>query len=129
MGARGSASSARARRRRFPWRSTFLGGAGGGGVRPGFNGPGGRGGGGGEAPAIPVEFDILRRGRAEVLSLDLKRPEDAARVRGLAAEADGLIEGFRPGAMERLGLGPEVLCADNPRLVYGRLTGWGQTGP
>lgn len=83
----------------------------------------------GEAPAIPMEFDILRRGRAEVLSLDLKRPEDAARVRGLAAEADGLIEGFRPGAMERLGLGPEVLCADNKRLVYGRLTGWGQTGP
>jgi len=83
----------------------------------------------GEPPAIPPEFDILRRGRAEILSLDLKRPEDAARVRALAGEADGLIEGFRPGAMERLGLGPEVLCADNERLVYGRLTGWGQTGP
>jgi alpha-methylacyl-CoA racemase len=50
-------------------------------------------------------------------------------VRALAGKADGLIEGFRPGAMERLGLGPEVLCVDNPRLVYGRLTGWGQTGP
>jgi alpha-methylacyl-CoA racemase len=83
----------------------------------------------GAAPPIPPRFDILRRGRAEVLSLDLKRAEDAARVRALAAEADGLIEGFRPGAMERLGLGPERLCADNPRLVYGRLTGWGQTGP
>ncbi|HMC91568.1 MAG TPA: CaiB/BaiF CoA-transferase family protein [Allosphingosinicella sp.] len=83
----------------------------------------------GAVPPVPPEFDILRRGRAEILSLDLKRPEDAARVRALAAQADGLIEGFRPGAMERLGLGPERLCADNPRLVYGRLTGWGQTGP
>jgi alpha-methylacyl-CoA racemase len=83
----------------------------------------------GEAPPIPAEFDILRRGRSEVLSLDLKKPEEAAQVRALAGDADGLIEGFRPGAMERLGLGPEVLCADNPRLVYGRLTGWGQTGP
>jgi alpha-methylacyl-CoA racemase len=83
----------------------------------------------GAAPAVPEEFDILRRGRAEIVRLDLKKPEDAARVRALAAEADGLIEGFRPGAMERLGLGPERLCADDPRLVYGRLTGWGQTGP
>lgn len=83
----------------------------------------------GAAPPIPAEFDILRRGRAEILSLDLKNPDDAARVRALARDADGLIEGFRPGAMERLGLGPDLLCADNPRLVYGRLTGWGQTGP
>jgi alpha-methylacyl-CoA racemase len=82
-----------------------------------------------QAPAIPAEFDILARGRAEVLRLDLKSPDGAARVRELARTADGLIEGFRPGVMERLGLGPEVLCADNPRLVYGRLTGWGQTGP
>jgi alpha-methylacyl-CoA racemase len=83
----------------------------------------------GVRPPVPEQFDILRRGRTEVLSLDLKRPEDAARVRALAGDADGLIEGFRPGAMERLGLGPEVLCGGNPRLVYGRLTGWGQTGP
>ncbi|HEY0313553.1 MAG TPA: CaiB/BaiF CoA-transferase family protein [Allosphingosinicella sp.] len=83
----------------------------------------------GAVPPVPPKFDILRRGRAEILSLDLKRPEDAARVRALTAGADGLIEGFRPGAMERLGLGPEILCADNPRLVYGRLTGWGQSGP
>jgi alpha-methylacyl-CoA racemase len=82
-----------------------------------------------QPPPIPPEFDILARGRAEVLRLDLKSPEGAARVRELAADADGLIEGFRPGAMERLGLGPEVLCKDNPRLVYGRLTGWGQDGP
>ncbi|HEY0084876.1 MAG TPA: CaiB/BaiF CoA-transferase family protein [Allosphingosinicella sp.] len=82
-----------------------------------------------QPPAIPPEFDILARGRAEVLRLDLKNPADVARVRDLARTADGLIEGFRPGVMERLGLGPETLCADTPRLVYGRLTGWGQEGP
>jgi alpha-methylacyl-CoA racemase len=80
-------------------------------------------------PPIPPQFDILARGRAEVLRLDLKSEEGAARVRALAATADALIEGFRPGAMERLGLGPEQLCAENPKLVYGRLTGWGQEGP
>jgi alpha-methylacyl-CoA racemase len=83
----------------------------------------------GQPPPIPPEHDILRRGRAEVLSLDLKSEAGAARVRELAATADGIIEGFRPGAMERLGLGPDLLCADNPKLVYGRLTGWGQEGP
>jgi alpha-methylacyl-CoA racemase len=82
-----------------------------------------------ETPPVPAEFDILARGRAETIRLDLKSAEGAARVRALAREADGLIEGFRPGVMERLGLGPETLCADNPRLVYGRLTGWGQDGP
>jgi alpha-methylacyl-CoA racemase len=80
-------------------------------------------------PAIPPEFDILARGRAETIRLDLKSAAAAAHVRALAREADGLIEGFRPGAMERLGLGPEVLLRDNERLVYGRLTGWGQEGP
>jgi alpha-methylacyl-CoA racemase len=80
-------------------------------------------------PAIPPEFDILARSRASVERLDLKSEAGAARVRELARDADGLIEGFRPGVMERLGLGPERLCADNPRLVYGRLTGWGQEGP
>ncbi len=83
----------------------------------------------GAEPPIPPEYDILARGRAEVLRLDLKSEEGIARVREIARTADGLIEGFRPGAMERLGLGPELLCADNPRLVYGRLTGWGQEGP
>ena len=82
-----------------------------------------------QPPVIPPEFDILARGRAETLRLDLKSEAGAARVRELAREADGLIEGFRPGVMERLGLGPDVLCGDNPRLVYGRLTGWGQEGP
>lgn len=72
--------------------------------------------------------DILNRNR-EIVAADLKSPEGVAQVRELVRTADGLIEGFRPGVMERLGLGPEVLLADNPALVYGRMTGWGQTGP
>jgi len=83
----------------------------------------------GDTPPIPAGKDILRRSRAEILSLDLKSAEGAAKVRDLSRDADGLIEGFRPGVMERLGLGPDVLLADNPRLVYGRMTGWGQEGP
>lgn len=71
--------------------------------------------------------DILNRSR-EYLQLDLKSPDDVATLRAHIKQADGLIEGFRPGVMERLGLGPDVLLADNPRLVYGRMTGWGQTG-
>jgi len=80
-------------------------------------------------PVIPPEFDILGRGRAETLRFDLWTAEGVERVRALAADCDALIEGFRPGVMERLGLGPETLCAANPRLVYGRMTGWGQSGP
>jgi alpha-methylacyl-CoA racemase len=72
---------------------------------------------------------ISQRGRAKRYAADLKNPEDLAYVRKLVSGADALVEGFRPGTMERLGLGPEVLIADNPRLVYGRVTGWGQTGP
>lgn len=68
----------------------------------------------------------LARNRRPV-AIDLR--SDAGLARKLCANADGLIEGFRPGVMERLGLGPDVLLADNPRLVYGRMTGWGQTGP
>jgi len=83
----------------------------------------------GEEPPIPPHADILRRNRATVLELDLKDEGDRLIVRDLAAEADGLIEGFRPGVMERLGLGPDLLLEDNPRLVYGRITGWGQEGP
>jgi alpha-methylacyl-CoA racemase len=81
------------------------------------------------APAFSnVGGEILHRGRAAV-AVDLKDPADLRRVRALVTAADALIEGFRPGVMERLGLGPEV-CADlNPRLVFGRVTGWGQTGP
>ena len=83
----------------------------------------------GETPPIPPDKDILRRSRAEILALDLKNHTDVVRVRELARTADGLIEGFRPGVMERLGLGPDLLLADSPRLVYGRMTGWGQEGP
>jgi alpha-methylacyl-CoA racemase len=72
--------------------------------------------------------NTLRRGRRSIV-LDLKRPEAVQVARRLAGRADVLIEGYRPGVMERLGLGPETLLADNPGLVYGRLTGWGQDGP
>lgn len=75
-------------------------------------------------PAI----DILNRNR-RVVTLDLKKPEGLAAARRLIAAADGLIEGYRPGVMERLGLGPDECIKANPRLVYGRMTGWGQTGP
>ncbi len=80
-------------------------------------------------PVIPPEFDILGRSRASVVRVDLKSEKGVARVRELARDSDGLIEGFRPGVMERLGLGPDPLLEDNPRLVYGRMTGWGQDGP
>jgi len=83
------------------------------GVQPGFS--------------DPAKDPLLRSRRA--VALDLKTPQGIAAVRRIAADADGLIEGFRPGVMERLGLGPDVLLADNPRLVYGRMTGWGQDGP
>ncbi|MGQ3288279.1 MULTISPECIES: CaiB/BaiF CoA-transferase family protein [unclassified Sphingopyxis] len=75
-----------------------------------------------------VADDILVRSRRSVM-IDLKTPEGIAIIRDLCRTADGLIEGFRPGVMERLGLGPDVLLQDNPRLVYGRMTGWGQEGP
>jgi len=76
----------------------------------------------------PVDCDFAARGRASV-ALDLKQPQAVQLVLDLIAQADGLIEGFRPGVMERLGLGPDPCLARNPRLAYGRLTGWGQTGP
>ncbi|ABB06164.1 CaiB/BaiF CoA transferase family protein [Burkholderia lata] len=71
---------------------------------------------------------VSSRGKRSVV-LDLKREDGRAAARALAARADMLIEGYRPGVMERLGLGPEALLALNPRLIYGRITGWGQTGP
>jgi alpha-methylacyl-CoA racemase len=80
------------------------------------------------AGMIGVPNDPLLRNRRSI-SLDLKREECREVVRRLAANADGLIEGYRPGVMERLGLGPDELIAANPRLVYGRITGWGQDGP
>jgi len=71
---------------------------------------------------------VAGRGR-KVIELDLKDKASIAQALDLLAHADALIEGFRPGVMERLGLGPDVVLARNPRLVYGRMTGWGQTGP
>ena len=75
-----------------------------------------------------VGGEVLHRARAAV-DVNLKDPADLARVQDLVGSADALIEGFRPGVMERLGLGPEVCSRLNPKLVYGRITGWGQTGP
>ena len=72
--------------------------------------------------------DVTARGRRSV-ALDLKSPAAVETCLKLMESADGLIEGFRPGVMERLGLGPDAALARNPRLVYGRMTGWGQTGP
>jgi alpha-methylacyl-CoA racemase len=71
---------------------------------------------------------LLDRGKRSI-ALDLKDPADLDVVRALVRRADVLLEGFRPGVMERLGLGPDELLATNPALVYGRMTGWGQTGP
>ncbi|MBC7171058.1 MAG: CoA transferase, partial [Polyangiaceae bacterium] len=72
--------------------------------------------------------DIIDGGKAAV-AIDLKGPEGVAAALDLVASADALIEGNRPGVMERLGLGPDVCFARNPKLVYGRMTGWGQDGP
>ncbi|MEV4051883.1 CaiB/BaiF CoA-transferase family protein [Amycolatopsis sp. NPDC049688] len=72
--------------------------------------------------------DLLGRGKRSVV-LDLKRPESVRTLLDLGATADVFLEGFRPGVAERLGVGPEDLWARNPRLVYGRMTGWGQNGP
>ncbi len=77
---------------------------------------------------IGVPNDPLLRNRRSI-TLDLKRDDHRDVVRRLARSADGLVEGFRPGVMERLGLGPDVLQGDNRRLVYGRVTGWGREGP
>src|SRR6202050_85353 len=77
---------------------------------------------------MPTKFELLHRSRPSI-AVDLKRPEGIALASELVEKADALIEGFRPGTMERLGLGPDAVLARNPRLVYGRMTGWGQSGP
>ncbi|MEO5736528.1 MAG: CaiB/BaiF CoA-transferase family protein, partial [Variovorax sp.] len=74
------------------------------------------------------EPGVLSRGRRSVV-LDLKKPAAIETCLALLQRADASIEGFRPGVMERLGLGPDVALARNPKLVYARMTGWGQTGP
>lgn len=76
----------------------------------------------------PSPSDITFRGRSAI-QLDLKQAEAVEAALRLVSQADALIEGFRPGVMERLGIGPDVCLKRNPRLVYGRMTGWGQSGP
>jgi alpha-methylacyl-CoA racemase len=77
---------------------------------------------------IPTRFNTLSRGRRSI-ALDLKKPQAVDACLRLIEQADAVIEGYRPGVMERLGLGPDASLARNPRLVFGRMTGWGQTGP
>jgi alpha-methylacyl-CoA racemase len=81
-----------------------------------------------KGPGRGSPADVTARGRRSV-ALDLKSPAAVETCLKLMESADGLIEGFRPGVMERLGLGPDIALARNSRLVYGRMTGWGQTGP
>ncbi|HVR93579.1 MAG TPA: CoA transferase, partial [Casimicrobiaceae bacterium] len=84
----------------------------------------------------PNDVEFLSKGRQgatlrgrRTIAVDLKQPGAAEAVLGIIDHADALIEGFRPAVMERLGLGPEICLKRNPRLVYGRVTGWGQEGP
>jgi alpha-methylacyl-CoA racemase len=82
----------------------------------------------GGPPGEEYRFNLLARGRRNI-AVDLKNKDGVAAVLRLIDQADGLLEGFRPGVMERLGLGPDICLARNQRLVYGRMTGWGQDGP
>ena len=79
-------------------------------------------------PDVPREYDFYMRNKRSV-ALDLRSPAGLASARAMVASADVLVEGYRPGVAERLGLGPGECMAANPRLVYGRMTGWGQEGP
>jgi alpha-methylacyl-CoA racemase len=79
-------------------------------------------------PQRDPRLNVLNRGRQSI-ALDLKKASAVKIARDLASKADVLVEGFRPGVMERNGLGPEILMELNPRLIYARMTGWGQTGP
>ncbi|NGN68180.1 CoA transferase, partial [Streptomyces sp. A7024] len=83
---------------------------------------------GGAGLAINPDYDITNRNKRSAI-VDLKDPAGAAAVLDLVERADILIEGYRPGVAERLGVGPDDCLARNPRLVYGRMTGWGQEGP
>jgi alpha-methylacyl-CoA racemase len=80
------------------------------------------------ARVLNPDKDVLNRGRRSI-AVDLKHPDGVQTVLRLVEQADALLEGFRPGVMERLGLGPDECLARNPKLVYGRMTGWGQEGP
>jgi alpha-methylacyl-CoA racemase len=81
-----------------------------------------------EPSYLQANFDVMSRGKKSI-TLDLKKPEHKEALLKLVATADALIEGVRPGVMERLGIGPDVCLEVNPRLVFGRMTGWGQEGP
>lgn len=81
----------------------------------------------GPAPDTP-HYDVSLRGRRNI-AIDLKQPEGVATLLDLVGSADAIIEGFRPGVMERLGVGPDECMARNPAIVFGRMTGWGQSGP
>lgn len=81
----------------------------------------------GPAPGEP-HYDVLLRGRRNI-AIDLKQPDGLETLLALIEQADALIEGFRPGVMERLGVGPDICLQRNPKLVFGRMTGWGQQGP
>jgi alpha-methylacyl-CoA racemase len=83
---------------------------------------------GGPFPMLGTKYDVMARSRRS-LALDLKQPQGREVLLQLVDKADVLLEGFRPGVMERLGLGPDACLARNPRLVFGRVTGWGQDGP
>jgi alpha-methylacyl-CoA racemase len=83
---------------------------------------------GGTGLSVDPEYDVTNRNKRSVI-VDLKAADGPSRVLDLAARADILVEGYRPGVAERLGIGPETCQARNPRLVYGRMTGWGQEGP
>jgi alpha-methylacyl-CoA racemase len=82
----------------------------------------------GKKAMLDPALDVLNRGRRNI-AIDLKHPDGVATLLGLVERADALLEGFRPGVMERLGVGPDVCLERNPKLVYGRMTGWGQEGP
>lgn len=83
----------------------------------------------GEPKIVEGRFDVTTRGRSATLALDMRQPLALETVLDLIERSDVLIEGFRPGVMERMGLGPDACAARNPKLVYGRMTGWGQHGP
>src|SRR5438128_2589251 len=83
---------------------------------------------GGVADPVAAARDVINRGKRSI-ALDLKTPSGVGVVHRLLADADVVIEGFRPGVMERLGLGPDECLESNPRLVYARMTGFGQSGP
>jgi len=83
---------------------------------------------GGPPRMMPPKYDVWHRGRPSI-AVDLSKPEGVGAALKLIGQADGLVEGYRPGVMEKMGLGPDECHKRNPRLVYGRMTGWGQDGP